>query len=112
MYIIKKKEKLDQEAHAHEWSSMGRVFTVKDEQGGSRPVVGIPKEMLGQAFLVVEIERTVDVATVVLVFESTVDDDDVVVVAGVATVEHVDEGVRGDTWQTVGAIVRDEVGPP
>lgn len=61
-----------------------RVFTVKDKQGVGRGV-GL-EEFVGQLLLVVEVEGTFNVATVVFIFEAAVDNVDAIVMGVVVAV--------------------------
>jgi len=86
-----------------------RVFTVKDEQSvGSDTAV--LEQILGQLVLVVVVDGTVDVATVVLVLEAAVNDQDLVVVRAVVAVEDIDESVLLDAGEAVRLFLVEEVG--
>lgn len=83
------------------------VFTVEDEQSLCGRV-GF-EELLSQLLLVVEVESTLDVASVVLVFETAIDDVDAVVVSVVVAVENIEESVLLDPRQAIGLIFGEEV---
>lgn len=91
----------------HTWGTMNRVFAVEDEK--SARWWNLVEEVLCQALLIVVVDGTFDVAAFVLVFKPTVDNEDLVVVRVVLSVDDVDESVFLNAWQTIG-LVRDEVG--
>lgn len=85
-----------------------RVFTVEDQESvGSDTAV--LEEVLGQLILVVVIDSAVDVATVVLVLEAAVNDQDLVVVRAIVAIEDVDESVLLDAGEAVGLFLVEEV---
>ena len=67
------------------------VFAVEDEKSVRR-VGALLEEFLGEELLVVEVDGALDVATVVFVFKSAVDDDDLLVLVVVLGVEDVGHG--------------------
>ena len=85
------------------------VFAVEDQESVRR-VGTFFKEFLGQELLVVKVEGAFDVATVVFVFKSAVDDDDLLVLVVVLGVEDVVHGFLGDARESVGVVVVHEVG--
>jgi hypothetical protein len=93
----------------HQRRTMGRIFTVKDYQrlrvdGGG--IKQVPAELL----FVVEVLSTVDMSTIVLVFEAAVNDHNLVVLVFVFTVKHGVHGLLVDTRKAVGFVFWYEVG--
>lgn len=88
---------------------MGRIFTVKDYQrlrvDGSG-VEQLPAELL----LVVEVLSTIDMSTIVLVFEAAVNDQYLVVVAFVFAVKHGVHGLLVDARKAIGLVLWYKVG--
>ena len=68
---------------------MRRVFTVEDEECVS--VCWCREESLGQLLLVTKVHCTLDVPTIVLVFETAIDDGFLVVQVIISTVKYLDE---------------------
>lgn len=91
----------------HAGSTKLGVFTVENEQSLCGRVSF--EELLSQLLLVVEVESTIDVASVVLVFETAIDDVDTVVVSVVVAAENIEESVLLDPRQAIGLIFREEV---
>lgn len=60
--------------------------------------------------LIVEVDGALNVAAIVFVFKSAVDDDDTVVCAVVLCIKNVGHGILGDARETVGVVVGDEMG--
>lgn len=79
---------------------MRGVFTVEDEK--SVIVSGCREETLSQLLLVTEVQCTFNVSTIVLVFETAIDDGLLVVQMIVSTVEYLDECFMGNTRETLG----------
>lgn len=84
------------------------VFAVKDQESvGSDTAVF--EQIRGQLVLVVVIDGTVNVATVVLVLETAVNDQDLVVVRVVVAIEDVDKSVLLDAGEAVRFFLVEEV---
>ena len=83
----------------HAWSTVNRVLAVKDQKSLWWRI--LIEKILGQAFLVIIVDSLLDVSSVILILEATVDNHDLIVVCIVLSVDDIDEGVLLDTWQTV-----------
>lgn len=90
-------------------STVDGVFAVENEESVRR-VSAILEEFVGEQLLVVKVDGAFDVATVVFVFKSAVDDNDLLVFAGVLGVKNVGHGFLSDTGQAVGIVVGNKVG--
>jgi hypothetical protein len=85
-----------------------RVFTVEDQESvGSDTTV--LEQILGQLVLVVVVDGTVDVATVVLVLETAVNNQDLIVVRAVVAIKDVDERVLLDARKAIRLFLVEEV---
>ena len=83
----------------HARCTVDRVFAVEDEEGVWW--VGLLEKLFCQKRLVVVVDGTFNVATLVLVLETAVDDHDFVVVGIVVTVEYADQSVLLDAGKTI-----------
>jgi hypothetical protein len=92
---------------SHQGSAMRRVFAVKDEQSSSRP--RLLEELIREKILVVVVDSSFDVTSLVLVLETAVDDHFRVVMIGVFTVENLQQGLLLDARYRVGRVLRVEV---
>lgn len=92
----------------HARSTEFGVLAVEDQESvGSDTAVF--KQIRGELVLVVVVDGTVDVATVVLVLETAVHDQDLVIVRVVVAIEDVDKSVLLDTGEAVGLLLVEEV---
>lgn len=85
-----------------------RVFAVEDQECVGSDTTMF-EQVLGQLVLVIVVDGAVDVATVVLVLEAAVNDQDLVVVRVVVAIENADEGVLLDTRKAIRFFLVDEV---
>jgi hypothetical protein len=85
-----------------------RVFTVEDQESVGSDTAML-EQVLGQLVLVVVVDGAVDVATVVLVLEAAVNNQDLVVVRAVVAIEDVDECVLLDAGEAVRLFLVEEV---
>lgn len=92
-----------------ERSTVDGVFAVKDDES-VRWVSAVFEECIGEQLLVVKVDGAFDVATVVFVFKSAVDDDDLLVLAVVLGIKNVGHGFLGNTGQAIGVVVGNKVG--
>lgn len=92
---------------SHQRSTVGRVFTMKDEQGSTAD--GSLEQLGGEKLFVIVVDSTLDVATIVLVLETAVNDHFVIKLVIEFPVENIQHGALGDAWNGVSEIVREEV---
>ena len=79
--------------------AVDRVLAVEHEQGlRSILAAALAEEIVGEVLLVVKIDGILDVSTLVFVFESTVNDEDAVVVVAVFRFQYIYHGVLRDSW--------------
>jgi len=91
----------------HERSSMGGVLAVEDDQGST--VHGSVKQVGSEKLLIIVVYSSVNMATLVLVLKSAVDDELLVILATVLAIKNVDQSILGDSWYTVTRIIGREV---
>jgi len=90
-------------------STVDGVFAVENEESVRR-VSAVLEEFVGEQLLVVKVDGAFDVAAVVFVFKSAVDDNDLLVFAGVLGVKNVGHGFPSNTGEAIGIVVLDKVG--
>lgn len=86
---------------------MSRVFTVKDEQGSTAD--GSFEQLRREKLLVIVVDRTLNVATVILILEAAVNDHFVVKFVVELAVENVKHGVFGDARNGVSGVIGEKV---
>lgn len=79
-----------------ERGTVDRILAVQDEKDVGW-VSAVFKECVGEKLLVVKVDGTFDVAAIVFVFKSAVDDNDLLVLAVVLGIKNVGHGLLGDT---------------
>ena len=92
---------------SHDGCSVGGILAVKDQKSLARK--GSLKELIGQQFLVVVINSTVDVTTIEFVLESTVDDQALIIVTVKFTVKGVDQRLFCDPGDAVWLALLEEM---
>lgn len=90
----------------HDGSPVGRVFAVQDKRSTG---LGSTEEFTGETFLVVIVQCTGDVTTLILILEAAVDDENVVELVIELAVHEFQKSALVDARQRVRAILRDEV---
>ena len=69
----------------HDWCAMGRIFTVKDEERLAWD--SSFEQLAGKQFLVVVVDRTIDVTTLKLVLETTINNHTLIELAIVGPIQ-------------------------
>jgi hypothetical protein len=90
MYQLQK-----QWASSHERGTVIRIFAMKYHE---RVRLCLCEELLRQLLLIVVVESSLDMTTIILIFEATVNDQSLLVLTGVLAVQDIDHGVVIDTW--------------
>lgn len=91
----------------HHGGAVSRVLAVKDENGSS--LHGVLEQLRGEEVLVVVVDGTIDVAALVLILETAVNDHLLVELVTVLAVQEVDHGFSRDPGDGVGGVIGQEV---
>jgi hypothetical protein len=92
----------------HQRSTVSRVLAMKDKKRST--VHGSFEELGSQKILVIMVNSTINVATLILVFETAIDDHLLVKVFCVLAIQNLQQSLLGDSRNGICRVVRQKVG--
>lgn len=94
------------QAGLHDRSPMGRILAMEDQNG---PCLLFIEKLRSKKFLIIVVDRSIDMAAFKLILEATVNDHDILKTVIILAAQEIHEDGLVDPWQAIRLIFGDEV---